>query len=207
MEIKKITTEVGIGYISGAEENQIRSLEPARKEFYEAFIKFSESLSGLGVANLLKKHVGFVVNKIVIGYKDGEKKSYTAYGFVKVEDYPLNVKFTTGGIPYGMFRELDECLEVLIEEAKNTYPAIVRREIYLRRQKVKWTMDKCTAVFSAMTKEELEIIDRVHENENELSEIQLLNKVNQCLLSTKNRKENLMEAAVLIIEAANKEGK
>jgi hypothetical protein len=35
MEIKKITTEVGIGYISGAEENQIRSLEPARKEFYE----------------------------------------------------------------------------------------------------------------------------------------------------------------------------
>lgn len=44
---------------------------------------------------------------------------------------------------------------------------------------MKWTMDKCTAVFSAMTKEELEIIDRVHENENELSEIQLLNKVNQ----------------------------
>ena len=128
MEIKKITTEVGIGYISGAEENQIRSLEPARKEFYEAFIKFSESLSGLGVANLLKK-------------------------------------------------------------------------------KVKWTMNKCTAVFSAMTEEELEIIDRVHENENELSEIQLLNKVNQCLLSKKDRKENLMEAAVLIIEAANKEGK
>lgn len=128
MEIKKITTEVGIGYISGAEENQIRSLEPARKEFYEAFIKFSESLSGLGVENLLKK-------------------------------------------------------------------------------KVKWTMNKCTAVFSAMTEEELEIIDRVHENENELSEIQLLNKVNQCLLSKKDRKENLMEAAVLIIEAANKEGK
>lgn len=118
MEIKKITTEVGIGYISGAEENQIRSLEPARKEFYEAFIKFSESLSGLGDANLLKKHVGFVANKIVIGYKDGEKKSYTAYGFIKAEDYPLNIKFTTGGIPYGMFRELDECLEVLIEEAK-----------------------------------------------------------------------------------------
>ena len=58
-----------------------------------------------------------------------------------------------------------------------------------------------------MTEEELEIIDRVHENENELSEIQLLNKVNQCLLSKKDRKENLMEAAVLIIEAANKEGK
>lgn len=71
---------------------------------------------------------------------------------------------------------------------------------------MKWTMDKCTAVFSAMTKEELEIIDRVHENENELSDIKLLNKVNQCLLSTKNRKENLMEAAVLIIEAANREG-
>lgn len=71
---------------------------------------------------------------------------------------------------------------------------------------MKWTMDKCTAVFSAMTEEELEIIDRVHENENELSEIQLLNKVNQCLLSTKDRKENLMEAAVLIIEAANREG-
>lgn len=74
---------------------------------------------------------------------------------------------------------------------------------------MKWNMDKCTAVFSAMTEEELEIIDRVHENENEneLSEIQLLNKVNQCLLSKKDRKENLMEAAVLIIEAANKEGK
>ena len=72
---------------------------------------------------------------------------------------------------------------------------------------MKWTMDKCTAVFSAMTEEELEIIDRVHENENELSEIQLLNKVNQCLLSKKDRKENLMEAAVLIIEAANKGGK
>lgn len=72
---------------------------------------------------------------------------------------------------------------------------------------MKWTMDKCTAVFSAMTKEELEIIDWVHENENDLSEIQLLNKVNQCLLSKKDRKENLMEAAVLIIEAANKEGK
>lgn len=72
---------------------------------------------------------------------------------------------------------------------------------------MKWTMDKCTAVFSAMTKEELEIIDRVHEHENDLSEIQLLNKVNQCLLSKKDRKENLMEAAVLIIEAANKEGK
>lgn len=72
---------------------------------------------------------------------------------------------------------------------------------------MKWTMDKCTAVFSAMTKEELEIIDRVHENENELSDIKLLNKVNQCLLSKKNRKENLMEAAVLIIEAANREGK
>lgn len=86
MEIKKITTEVGIGYISGAEENQIRSLEPARKEFYEAFIKFSESLSGLGDANLLKKHVGFVANKIIIGYKDGEKKSYTAYGFIKAEE-------------------------------------------------------------------------------------------------------------------------
>lgn len=71
---------------------------------------------------------------------------------------------------------------------------------------MKWTMDKCTAVFSAMTEEELEIIDRVHENENDLSEIQLLNKVNQCLLSTKDRKENLMEAAVLIIEAANREG-
>lgn len=71
---------------------------------------------------------------------------------------------------------------------------------------MKWNMDKCTAVFSAMTKEELEIIDRVHENENELSDIKLLNKVNQCLLSTKNRKENLMEAAVLIIEAANREG-
>lgn len=118
MKIKKITTEVGIGYISGAEENQIRSLEPARKEFYEAFIKFSESLSELGDANLLKKHVGFVVNKIVISYKDGEKKSYTAYGFVKVEDYPLNVKFVTGGIPCGMFDKLDECLEILIEEAK-----------------------------------------------------------------------------------------
>lgn len=52
---------------------------------------------------------------------------------------------------------------------------------------MKWTMDKCTAVFSAMTEEELEIIDRVHENENELSEIQLLNKVNQCLLSKKDR--------------------
>lgn len=72
---------------------------------------------------------------------------------------------------------------------------------------MKWTMDKCTAVFSAMTEEELEIIARVHENENELSEIQLLNKVNQCLLSKKDRKENLMEAAVLIIEAANREGK
>lgn len=93
-------------------------MDPARKEFYEAFIKFSESLSGLGDANLLKKHVGFVANKIVIGYKDGEKKSYTAYGFIKAEDYPLNIKFTTGGIPYGIFKELDECLEVLIEEAK-----------------------------------------------------------------------------------------
>ena len=72
---------------------------------------------------------------------------------------------------------------------------------------MKWTMDKCTAVFSAMTKEELEIIDRVHESENDLAEIQLLNQVNQCLLSKKDRKENLMEAAVLIIEAANKEGK
>ena len=118
MKIKKITTEVGIGYINGAEENQIRSLDPARKEFYEAFIKFSESLSGLGDANLLKKHVGFVVNKIVIGYKNAEKKYYTAYGFIKVEDYPMNVKFTTGGIPCGMFDKLDECLEVLIEEAK-----------------------------------------------------------------------------------------
>lgn len=62
--------------------------------------------------------MGFVANKIAIGYKGGEKKSYTAYGFVKVEDYPLNVKFTTGGIPYGIFEKLDECLEVLIEEAK-----------------------------------------------------------------------------------------
>lgn len=70
---------------------------------------------------------------------------------------------------------------------------------------MKWTMDKCTAVFGAMTEEELEIIDRVHENENELSDIKLLNKVNQCLLSTRNRKENLMEAAVLIIEAVNRE--
>lgn len=93
-------------------------MDPARKEFYEAFIKFSESLSELGGANLLKKHVGFVVNKIIIAYKDGEKKSYTAYGFVKAEDYPINVKFTTGGIPYGIFEKLDECLEVLIEEAK-----------------------------------------------------------------------------------------
>ena len=58
-----------------------------------------------------------------------------------------------------------------------------------------------------MTKEELEIIDRVHENENDLSDIQLLNKVNQCLLSKKDRKENLIEAAVLIIKAANKEEK
>lgn len=72
---------------------------------------------------------------------------------------------------------------------------------------MKWNINKCTAVFSAMTKEELEIIDRVHENQNELSEIQLLNKVNRCLLSKKDRKENLMEAAVLIIEAANREGK
>lgn len=72
---------------------------------------------------------------------------------------------------------------------------------------MKWTMDKCTAVFGAMTKEELEIIDRVHENENDLSDIQLLNKVNQCLLSKKDRKENLIEAAVLIIKAANKEEK
>ena len=72
---------------------------------------------------------------------------------------------------------------------------------------MKWTMDKCTAIFSAMTKEELEIIDRVHENENDLSDIQLLNKVNQCLLSKKDRKENLIEAAVLIIKAANKEEK
>lgn len=72
---------------------------------------------------------------------------------------------------------------------------------------MKWTMDKCTAVFNAMTKEELEIIDRVHENENDLSDIQLLNKVNQCLLSKKDRKENLIEAAVLIIKAANKEEK
>ena len=93
-------------------------MDPARKEFYEAFIKFSESLSELGGANLLKKHVGFVVNKIIIAYKDGEKKSYTAYGFVKTEDYPINVKFTTGGIPCGMFDKLDECLEILIEEAK-----------------------------------------------------------------------------------------
>lgn len=66
----------------------------------------------------MKKHVGFVVNKIVIGYKDEEKKTYTAYGFVKVEDFPMNIKFTTGGIPYGIFEKLDECLEVLIEEAK-----------------------------------------------------------------------------------------
>lgn len=66
----------------------------------------------------MEKHVGFVVNKIIIAYKDGEKKSYTAYGFVKVEDYPVNVKFTTGGIPYGIFEKLDECLEELIEEAK-----------------------------------------------------------------------------------------
>lgn len=66
----------------------------------------------------MKKHVGFVVNKIVIGYKGGEKKSYTAYGFVKVENYPMNVKFTTGGMPYGIFKKLDECLEILIEEAK-----------------------------------------------------------------------------------------
>lgn len=72
---------------------------------------------------------------------------------------------------------------------------------------MKWTMDKCTAVFGSMTEEELEIIDRVHENGSDLSDIQLLNKVNQCLLSKKDRKENLMEAAVLIIEAANKEGK
>lgn len=93
-------------------------MDPARKEFYEAFIKFSESLSELGDANLLEKHVGFVVNKIIIAYKDGEKKSYTAYGFVKTEDYPVNVKFTTGGIPCGMFDKLDECLEKLIEEAK-----------------------------------------------------------------------------------------
>lgn len=72
---------------------------------------------------------------------------------------------------------------------------------------MKWTVDKCTAVFSAMTEEELEIIDRVHENESDLSEIQLLNKVNQCLLSKKDRKENLMEAAVLIIKAVNREEK
>ena len=49
------------------------------------------------------------------------------------------------------------------------------------------------ATVKTMTKEELEIIDRVHENENDLSEIQLLNKVSQCLLSNKDRKENLME--------------
>jgi len=60
-------------------------------------------------------------------------------------------------------------------------------------------------IFQNLTEEELEIIDRVHENENELSDIQLLNKVNQCLLSKKDRKENLMEAAVLIIEAASRE--
>ncbi len=72
---------------------------------------------------------------------------------------------------------------------------------------MKWTMNKCTAVFSAMTEEELEIIDRVHENENDLSDIQLLNKVNQCLLSKKDKKENLMEAAALIIKAVNRGGK
>lgn len=72
---------------------------------------------------------------------------------------------------------------------------------------MKWTVDKCTAVFSAMTEEELEIIDRVHENENDLSDIQLLNKVNQCLLSKKDKKENLMEAAALIIKAVNRGGK
>lgn len=66
----------------------------------------------------MEKHVGFVVNKIIIAYKDGEKKYYTACGFVKAEDYPVNVKFTTGGIPCGIFDKLDECLEVLIEEAK-----------------------------------------------------------------------------------------
>lgn len=54
---------------------------------------------------------------------------------------------------------------------------------------MKWNTDKCTAVFGAMTEEELEIIDRVHENQNELSEIQLLNKVNQCLLSKKTEKK------------------
>lgn len=84
----------------------------------------------------------------------------------------------------------------------------MRKGIYLKGQKkMKWTVDKCTAVFSAMTEEELEIIDRVHENESDLSEIQLLNKVNQCLLSKKDRKENLMEAAVLIIKAVNREEK
>ena len=30
----------------------------------------------------------------------------------------MNVKFTTGGMPYGIFKKLDECLEILIEEAK-----------------------------------------------------------------------------------------
>ena len=84
----------------------------------------------------------------------------------------------------------------------------MRKGIYLKGQKkMKWTVDKCTAVFSAMTEEELEIIDRVHENESDLSEIQLLNKVNQYLLSKKDRKENLMEAAVLIIKAVNREEK
>lgn len=72
---------------------------------------------------------------------------------------------------------------------------------------MKWTVDKCTAVFSAMTEEELEIIDRVHENENDLSDIQLLNKVNQCLLSKKDKKENLIKAAALIIKAVNRGGK
>lgn len=64
-------------------------MDPARKEFYEAFIKFSESLSGLGDANLLKKHVGFVVNKIVIGYKNAEKKSYTAFTVRYQHEYLL----------------------------------------------------------------------------------------------------------------------
>ena len=75
----------------------------------------------MGDANLLKKHVGFVVNKIVIGYKNAEKKYYTAYGFIKVEDYPMNVKFTTGGIPCGMFDKLGRMPGSAYRRSQNVY--------------------------------------------------------------------------------------
>lgn len=111
----KLSDVVKITYIEDDQEKSLKCMERPREQFYDALREITKCYNGMETGEA--KDVVFWVKTVSVKYKDGWIKKYKFTGDVHCRKWGRRPGFVDSDMEYTGDMELDECVNLLLDEA------------------------------------------------------------------------------------------